>query len=616
MGFRVTAVRIGNWRGFQDYALEVPTESSLVCLVGANGSGKSSLLELLSAAAQRIGVLQGLDLARGDALNDAQETSVSFRFTGSHYNDLRQLLGGDWDGSVIASSNERQFSLVAPGATNQHPNAIRGYFHEQQKVNYLFLDANRSYPPKPVRPNEWLQAFEYDVLSPGFNWQWSHRQTQTLYEEWIKYLVRLEQMSATEHTARIRTSRDASVVEPPFQDPFVNYADSVIRILPHLRFIGVSSRERTAEFMSHGQRLNFNDLSGGEREIAFLLGQVDRFRLREGVLAIDEPELHLHPSLLRRWVAYLQDAIDDGQVWLATHSLEASEVAGPSATFILGSGRKTGAAVSASAKPLLPLLSATLGSPAFSLQDKVCLYVEGDRGLSETQRFSNILDSNPDVLVMEGGGCAEVQRRVELAQELSEDVGLNLQVCGVVDRDFTREEVSDDVHILSCHEVENIYLYPPVLDAIAQRNGLSALVGTDLVRSMADRFAGKWLVEWFAASDGRPLDRGYRKSLGSRQWTNLSPDYIDSLDLPSGDGELVLSGLSAYSAAREEDDFWAVCLGKEVLPGVATSLGYAHPQFLERHCQDLWGLDLTPPPVERLRSFVHERVSVLASPGT
>ena len=43
---RVTQVKIGYWRNLRDVDLNVSEDSSLVCLVGENGTGKSAILEL------------------------------------------------------------------------------------------------------------------------------------------------------------------------------------------------------------------------------------------------------------------------------------------------------------------------------------------------------------------------------------------------------------------------------------------------------------------------------------------------------------------------------------------------------------------------------------------
>lgn len=139
----------------------------------------------------------------------------------------------------------------------------------------------------------------------SFEKQWPFKPTRTLYDEWHKYMLTQEQQAVTEHAQQVRAARDAGVTEPDFEDPFTAYARAVQQVLPHLRFRGVDTKERTLRFDSAGTSLPFHALSGGEREIAFLLGQMDRFRLRSGLMTLDEPELHLNPALLRRWVQYL-----------------------------------------------------------------------------------------------------------------------------------------------------------------------------------------------------------------------------------------------------------------------------------------------------------------------
>ena len=53
---RVKAIKVRAWRNLADVELTVPAEARFVCLVGENGTGKTSLLELLSWAAHLLGL--------------------------------------------------------------------------------------------------------------------------------------------------------------------------------------------------------------------------------------------------------------------------------------------------------------------------------------------------------------------------------------------------------------------------------------------------------------------------------------------------------------------------------------------------------------------------------
>src|SRR5690606_9025575 len=122
---------------------------------------------------------------------------------------------------------------------------------------------------------------------------------------------------------------------PIFEDKFEQYRLSIEEILPHMSFVGVNSQTGMILFDVVGKELSFYQLSGGEREIAFLVGQIDRFGLRQGLFLLDEPELHLNADLVRAWVSFLTSTVSTGQIWIATHSLEAVEAAGVQATFVL-----------------------------------------------------------------------------------------------------------------------------------------------------------------------------------------------------------------------------------------------------------------------------------------
>ena len=70
--------------------------------------------------------------------------------------------------------------------------------------------------------------------------------------------------------------------------------------------------------------LRLNQLPSGEQQVLLLFGELARRRRKGAVLAIDEPELSLHPTLQRQVVHQLRQFARewDMQVILATHSLE------------------------------------------------------------------------------------------------------------------------------------------------------------------------------------------------------------------------------------------------------------------------------------------------------
>src|SRR5205807_2169742 len=160
---------------------------------------------------------------------------------------------------------------------------------------------------------------------------------------------------------------------------------------------------------------------------------------------------------------FLRDMIEGGQVWAATHALEAAEVAGRDSTFVLereAETRRVARATSLSSRPVLSALATAVGAPAFSLYRRRFVYIEGDRQTGERERFFRICGNSDLNRFVEGGSADEVVRRLADISALAEQTDEQLRVGGVIDRDFrTADHIGPlrekaPVHVLECHEVE------------------------------------------------------------------------------------------------------------------------------------------------------------------
>lgn len=636
---RFERVRIERWRNFEGIELDVPSEAKTLCLVGENGSGKSNILEFLSMAAHVVGISSGIDLARGDPRQEEHEAEVTLRYTGilgeSIVTETRRRLEGPaqaWDGSITLRSSRGSQVVVANGvgpevAAQVGSQAVRVAQERHDDVNHLYLDANRSYPPQPVQLQEWVQAMQQDMLSPQFIYQQAFRSSKTLYGEWIKHMLMLEQQVATEHVQAIRRAREAEEEPPTFEDPFDSYAREVIQVLPHLRFSGVDSRSRTVRFDSAGQELGFDSLSGGEREIAFLIGQIERFGLRRGMLFVDEPELHLNPDLLRLWITYLRDTVDEGQVWLATHAPEAVEVVPPEAVFVLSrkpSSRVVDSAVTLGDRPLLAALSATVGAPAFSLQDLEFVFIEGESGRGERERFAKLTGRPLRVRFVEAGGCEGVLTRLRFAREFAHELPQEVAFKGVLDRDFRtfRDAVDlerqEAVHVLRVDEVENLFLQPELIAHLAERADIEVST-LSLLQETSDRFAGRWVLRRATLRTDLPQPTSDANRVAADlSWDAFTADraravaaLVDSLPSFQDEDDALRRAFEIAAQAYDDmrtalDRVWRECLGKEVLGVLSQRLGFTGTGFFEEHAVAAWHRGEVPisEPLLALREYL------------
>ena len=637
--FRVLELEVERFRNLRSLSLTVSPETSLVCLVGENGTGKTTVLELLGQIATQLGLARGFENPRGEPGQAGGSWRARIQVTRSP-EDLRDSLGEpyhavleSWDGCLELDSGGTLTARINETLDHQLAATVRSVIQSAREVQYLFLDADRSYPPTAVQPHEYGQVLQRSWQTVEDRLASAFRPSRTLYGEWMQYMVATEGQSATRLQQQHRRALTSHAPPPHFSDPFAAYSHSLRQVLPHLQFSTVDISRLMPLFDTAGTELTFSSLSGGEREIAFLIGQIHRFQLKRGLLLVDEPELHLNPDLVRTWISFLRDSVEDGQVWIATHSLEAVEAAGAEASFLFerdATTREVTTADRLSQRPVVLALSGALGTPAFSPARERYIFVEGERSLAERERFHRLCGTT-GVRFIEGGGCRAVLAKYRTIRELGEESGVPLMVGAIVDRDFRQADAvaalrEDNVHVLGCHEVENLFLHPATLDRLLQMNGRTE-PARDVLRRGSDLRAGLWVynravLRAWGEGAVAPLwvqDRSVKQALNvtwsaieaaretfAEQHETLSPASAQESALLKGE---LLDGCEAYSVLRTDDaQLWRSTSGKEILRWLPREIGYSDVNALERNAVMLWNEGTIGPPSElaALRAYVND----------
>lgn len=615
---RITKIEIDHWRHFRNFTLAIDEQSKLICIVGANGTGKSQLLDLIAACATNLGLSHGMDTPRGNPLGDPHRFKLHFHLSPEIIRDvedhIRRLdIFDSWDRTVIVDSEKTsgvsELRLRVGGIRNPDDNKqlaayVTNAIRKSQDVHFLSVDSDRAYPKMNISIATIAEASEINWSESNFTRGRSFRSTAFLYDEWIKYCLSIETQAGNRLIQEHRRHQRNGVSAPNFRDHFSPYRDALSHVLPHVTFIGADLKTKTLLFESSGHTVSFDQLSGGEREIAYLIGQIDRFKLTQGLFLIDEPELHLNADLVRTWVRYLAGTVDTGQIWLATHSLEAVESAGESATFVLERNKATrevDRATRLDARPLLSQLSRAVGTPAFAISQLAFVYVEGEPRIEERERFNQLSGYKKDFRFIPCGSGNEVRRQVSVVNELATESPDKIRVGGVIDRDFKKEKeikniVDSGIYVLEVHEVENFFLHPFTLNFIAKQNGKYQTDVLKIICNASDLRAGSWIFQYTMASPNArslpeiPLEAKNKSKKAT--WTEIECDqdaYISDVtnasqyDAKNASvlSQIVKIGIKAYDSARKKDCLWKKCEGKQVLSQISLKLGFSGPAALE-----------------------------------
>lgn len=650
---RIVSVEIQRWRNLEGVSFQPPAEANLICLVGENGTGKTAALELLALASHCFGLSPQLQERRATDWPAGTAATVTLEVSDPPLLDAYQQHAPEdptrqaaerWNGRLLFRFPDPEGgqgigvgqNVYADGIDdNQIARSLGANIAHQlngrEELNYVFIGSDRAGAEISVSDHDLLQALKQDTRQPAWLRQQASMLTQNRYAEWIKAVLSESRRRADQHWRAANEAKRRREPQPEPLDPLEGYREAVMEVLPHLEFVAVDDVNRTLLFRSAGAVVPFQDLSGGEREIAFLVGQIDLFALQRGLLLLDEPELHLNAELLRRWLRYVRRDIEDGQVWIATHALEAVEVASPEATFVF-EREEPGPVRSARAfaeRPVLGTLASAVGSPAFSLTRSRFVLVEGRRELRERERFALLCPDPPDgeYRFLEAGGCGEVIRRFSAVRDLAAETDQRLIVGGIVDRDHREirevtalERGADGLFVLPVHEIENFFLHPAALAALLERRAGATPGAHEVLRGACDSRAGLWVLNRASLRSGVDAAGQIKAIAAELTWDTIedSPDDVVARLLAIIPAETAAretleeglrSAIDGYRRLRDDEArLWRECEGKETVKTVVAAVGASDSSVIEEWIAELWRSNELAPPDQlvALRDYVAE----------
>lgn len=335
------------------------------------------------------------------------------------------------------------------------PEYIQLKSHEQAQDEFLFGSADKRYSPAQAKNN--------------YRWQMGNRPPLSVtpmlndYEKVLSVLFAKKAQRDSQLVNRVREMERENKNERP---EMPDSADEILLqiwndLLPHRQL--VIEDGKIIASISTGNTYQGREMSDGERVALYLMAQCLCVP-PDSIVIIDEPEIHLHKSLMSKLWSKIEEAQPNCLFIYITHDIEfAASRVGSQKIWLKsydGSHWIWDEVPEAENLPESVLLE-ILGSR------KKVLFVEGEKGSLDYKIYQAIY---PDFLIIPRGGCGKV---IESTKAMRGNSALHhVEAFGIIDRDYRPQNEIDalsasGIFPLNVAEVENILCVPELIRLVA-----------------------------------------------------------------------------------------------------------------------------------------------------
>lgn len=282
--------------------------------------------------------------------------------------------------------------------------------------------------------------------------KWNHgKETTTLitdFDRGLTAIASLYHKELEEFHERVRNK----------DDTVINSITNIWHKIFPQRNIELSTLYLKTSLKNSEQSYPSSEMSDGERAALYLMIQV--LSIEEGkTIIIDEPEIHLHGSIMNNLWDELEKSRPNNLFIYLTHDTDFAGNKIESDTYWIKSYDGESWDYEKIMNNKLPhdLLLEILGA------NKKVLFIEGTESSLDSRLYKELF---PDFLIVECGSCEQVKIKTKAFSE--EDLLSNIECFGLIDRDYRSEEEiknlsEDKIFTLEVAEVENLFLVEEII---------------------------------------------------------------------------------------------------------------------------------------------------------
>ena len=372
-------------------------------------------------------------------------------------------------------------SLIIIGANGSGKSKLGAWIERQDMDNIHRIAAQRNLnfhenlPLKNYTEAENLVLYGYadKSKSPHKFYRWGNDGfTTKLIDDFDNVLAALIALKNNENSSYVKQCKTAVSEKKEKPDPPITVEDKLIEIWNEIfpqRQLKIEDDKFFTYFKCGDQIVTYSstEMSDGERAVLYLSAQVLCAPPKQSLI-IDEPEVHLHRSIMNRLWDALERYRSDCFFIYITHDTQFVAAHKCSDKIWIKDYDGKNWKLEKIIESDLPeeLLFEILGSR------KSVLFVEGERSGYDAQLYSALY---PKYYVVPCGSCSQVVLRTQAFRRCS-DLH-HCKVYGLIDRDYRSDyEIekykNDGVYTIGVAEVENLFIVKEVIQLVAEHFGL------------------------------------------------------------------------------------------------------------------------------------------------
>lgn len=443
-------MRLLNYEPIKHFHIE--NMGSTVVIAGANGSGKTRLKQAI------------VETFQGNPSMDMWIESTRKEEHGKYF-------GGSE--VIVEKGNPNQ-------VLTEYINS-RKYGSGRYVGSLVQIDSNRSVQTLSFNQVNWLSGDPDDFEAPSTHY------FKTFSARWQEFINYIHQKSAArdkklaeEVKKRPELSGNELLKNNP--DPIDKYKKIFSEALPGKELLDINpAQPGTFKYKDNfGQELNFETLSSGEQEIIKILFDVARKEIKHSIIIIDEPELHLHPSLTFKLIETLKNIGEHtNQFIFLTHSPDLISTYYSTGDVYFIDSLQTGSNqahrlsdVAEKHHKVLPLIGQNLG--LFAVGKKL-VFVEGEESSIDRLTYQEIAQTiDKEIRVIPIGSVFNIMTLHNVEEQIRNSIfGIDLYMVrdrdGLDDSSVEILEKNGRIHCLKRRHIENYFLDEEILYKVSEK---------------------------------------------------------------------------------------------------------------------------------------------------